>query len=286
MYRILRLPLIALSLSLAAAASWASDDVVRGLDHIPLAVKDLDQSRADFEALGFVLKPGRAHRNGLRNAHAKFPDGTEIELITASSASDALSSDYLAWLKYGEGPALLGLFAPNFEALNERLSPSGLALDENDYIWTFANAPVLKRVFFSHRQHSPTDEARHFAHPNTAFSLSGVWLAGAEAERRLMTILEGAPTEMSTCGPFGSAAAAVSLPEAKIVFVPASAQIVPGRPIVAVTVLVRSLQAVQDVLTGHRIAFELAKGCDKPSLWVGPRAAHGMWLEFRQAAGS
>ena len=69
----------------------ASEPVVRGLDHIPLAVNDLEASRADFEALGFVLKPGRRHENGLRNLHAKFPDGTEIELITVGAATDALT---------------------------------------------------------------------------------------------------------------------------------------------------------------------------------------------------
>src|SRR4030095_13804928 len=106
-----RLSSIVLVLSATTAALRAQDAVVRGLDHIPLAVRDLEQSQADFEALGFVLKPGRPHANGLRNAHAKFPDGTEIELITAVSASDALSSDYVDWLKQGAAPAFRGFFA-------------------------------------------------------------------------------------------------------------------------------------------------------------------------------
>jgi len=65
----------------------AAQPQVQGLDHIPIAVRDLDRAKADFEALGFVLKPGRLHTNGLRNAHAKFADGTELELITASGQS-------------------------------------------------------------------------------------------------------------------------------------------------------------------------------------------------------
>jgi len=72
---------------MAAAGPAAPEPVVRGLDHVPLAVKDLEQAKADFEALGFALKPGRPHDNGLRNAHVKFPDGTEIELITADRKS-------------------------------------------------------------------------------------------------------------------------------------------------------------------------------------------------------
>jgi hypothetical protein len=262
-----RLSSIVLVLSATTAALRAQDAVVRGLDHIPLAVRDLEQSQADFEALGFVLKPGRPHANGLRNAHAKFPDGTEIELITAVSASDALSSDYVDWLKQGDGPAFLSFFAPNPKALDEHLSSQN-----------------LKRVFFSGRQHSPTDRPEHFAHPNTAFALSGVWLAGAEAERRLLPLLGASPVEAPTCSPFSAATAAYSLPEANVVFLPATGQLVPGRSIVGVTVRVRSLQAVRHVLTNNRIAFEVPAGCDDRSLWVDPRAAHGMWLEFRQTS--
>jgi len=175
---------------LSATAAAAEDAVVRGLDHISLAVKDLEQAQADFEALGFVLKPGRPHANGLRNTHAKFPDGTKLELITALAASDALSSDYLEWLQQGNGPAFLGFFAPNPKALEERLALQNLSLE---------------RVFFSRRQHSPTDRPKHFAHPNTAFALSGVWL-----ERRLLPLLGASPVEAPACSPFGAAAAAFS----------------------------------------------------------------------------
>lgn len=251
---------------LSATAAAAQDAVVRGLDHIPVVVKDLEQSQADFKALGFVLKPGRPHANGLRNAHVKFPDGTELELITASSASDALSSDYLAWLKEGDGPAFLGLYAPGRK-------PSDFA--------TFTD-PSLKRVFFSGRQHSPTDRPEHFAHPNTAFALSGVWLAGADAERRLLPRLGASAAEKPACSPFGADAAAYAFPEARVVFLPTQAQLVPGRSIVGATVTVRNLQAVRHALQASRVAFERPPGCDDHSLWVGPNAAHGLWLEFHQ----
>ena len=258
--------LSSIALMFSAVAAAAQDALVRGLDHIPLAVKDLEQSQADFEALGFVLKPGRPHANGLRNVHVKFPDGTELELITASSASDALSSDYLAWLREGDGPAFLGLYAPG------RKQADFAALTD----------PSLKRVFFSGRQQSPTDRPEHFAHPNTAFALSGVWLAGADAERRLLPLLGARPAKTPTCLPFGAAAVAYSLPEAQVVFLPATDQLVPGRSIVGATVTVRNLQAVRHILASSGIAFEMPHGCDDHSLWVGPRAAHGMWLEFHQ----
>jgi hypothetical protein len=277
--------ILALALATTAAAPAAPESVVRGLDHIPLAVKDLEQSKAQFEALGFTLKPGRPHANGLRNAHMKFLDGTEIELISALAATDALASEYYNWLKGGDGPAFLGLYVADFDTLVERLSRLGLALDRNGGLGTLSEV-ALKRLFFARRQRSPTDRPEHFAHANTAFSLAGVWLAGAEAEQRLLAMLDAAPIEEPPCGPFGSASAAFSLSEGEIMFLPATAQLVPGRSIVGASVTVKSLETTRSVLTGNRVSYNHVTGCARDSLWVGPTTAHGLWLEFRQQPAS
>jgi catechol 2,3-dioxygenase-like lactoylglutathione lyase family enzyme len=85
---------------------------IAGLDHIPIAVKDLEAAAARYRQLGFALKPGRPHENGIRNQHVKFPDGTELELITAPKAVDALTATYSRHLASGDRPAFLAFFAP------------------------------------------------------------------------------------------------------------------------------------------------------------------------------
>jgi Glyoxalase-like domain len=270
---------VLLAASGALAASSAADQpVVRGLDHIPVAVRDLERAKANFEALGFVLKPGRPHANGLRNAHAKFPDGTEIELIAVPGAVDALTSEYQRWLEGGDGPAFLGLYAPDFRTLGERLSRLGLALHETGNLGTFTEPAAL--------QHSPTDRPEHFAHANTALSLAGVWLAGAEAVQQLLSTLGAVSAEPPPCGPFGSGSTAFALPEGEIVCLPATAQLAQGRPIVAATVKVRSLEATRGVLQDHRIGYRQFPGCPRDSLWVAPDDAHGLWLELWQQSAS
>jgi hypothetical protein len=282
----LRLLILALALAVSTAAPTADAPVIRGLDHIPLAVNDLDRSKADFEALGFVLKPGRPHANGLRNAHVKFLDGTEIELISAPASTDALASDYFNWLKNGEGPVFLGVYAPDRDALTRRLSSLGLALDWTSGLGIVSEPTALKRLFFARRQRSPTDRPEHFAHANTASSLSGVWLAGAVAEQGLLPMLGAVPIEEALCGPFGSSAAAFALPEGRIAFVEPSSQRSPGRSIVGVTVTVGSLDTVRSILSSNGIRYEQLADCKRASLWVGPTAAHGVWLEFHQPTAS
>lgn len=248
-----------------------------------MAVKDLERSTADFEALGFAVKPGRPHANGLRNSHMKFPDGTEIELITAPAAKDALSTLYYDWLKGGDGPAFLGLYTPDVGKLTERLSRLGLTLEWNDGLGTFVEPPNLRRLFFAQRQRSPTDRPDHFDHRNTAFSLTGVWLADGDAERRLLKELGAEPAPQVRCGPLGSSMAVLAMPEGDVVFLPAIARLPPDRSIVAATVAVRNLEAVRSLLARRHIPYEQPADCDGRSLWVGPTVAHGLWLEFRQS---
>ena len=95
--------------------------LVLGLDHIPLAVTDLDGAAEQYRQLGFVLKPGRVHENGIRNQHIKFPDGTEIELITASEAQDPQTAEYLQHLAAGDGAAFVGFYAPEVDRLADQL---------------------------------------------------------------------------------------------------------------------------------------------------------------------
>jgi hypothetical protein len=275
-----RLLLISCFAWFGTAAARAADAVVRGLDHVPIAVGNLEKARADYEALGFVIKPGRPHTNGIENLHVKFADGTEVELITATRNANALSSDYLNWLKDGEGPAFLGLFTPSLDSLAMLLWPQGLSLLNRDGIFLIKERPAL-RVFFSRRQHSPTDRPEHFAHPNTAFSLSGVWLAGGEAESGIVRMLGGAPVAAEGCGHLGRAKEVQAVPGTKFYLLPASAQLVPGRTIVALTISVRDLEAARRILDKSAIQYFLSDDCREPAVWIAPAVTHGVWLELR-----
>jgi catechol 2,3-dioxygenase-like lactoylglutathione lyase family enzyme len=260
----------------SAAASAAS--AVRGLDHIPVAVADLDRAKADYEALGFVLKPGQPHRNGLRNVHAKFPDGSEIELITAAAAMDELSAAYVEWLKGGDGAPFAGFYAPALNSLVRLIADLGLPLTLRDGIAVFPAPSPFSHLFFGRRQRSPTDAPEHFAHPNTAFGLVRVWLSEDAATQSLLRMLALPHADEPRCAPFGTSQAILAMTEGEIVFVrPAAAG--SRRPILGVTIAVASLDAARRVLTENGIA---QTPCADGGLWIAPDRAHGVWLELRQ----
>ncbi len=267
------------STAISAAAPAAP---IQGMDHMPLAVRNLDQARADFEKLGFVLKPGRHHDDGIRNAHIKFADGTEIELITAAAPTDALATEYTDFLKAGDGPAFWSLYSPNLDALTQRLAKLGLSPQNDGEIVTFSQAALPHRLFFAGREKSPTDKPAYFMHPNTAYRLAGAWLAGAAPEAKLTQKLGATRTEGPVCAPFAKHGVSLSLPEATIVFVEPTAAWPSSRSLLGATVLVRSLDTARAVLRQNHVAFLETPGCVHASLWIGPQEAHNAWLELRE----
>jgi hypothetical protein len=53
----------------------------RGIDHLVIAVNDLEQAAADYRQLGFTVVPGGKHPVGSHNALIAFEDGSYLEII-------------------------------------------------------------------------------------------------------------------------------------------------------------------------------------------------------------
>ena len=164
--------LLPLMVVLLTGASRQPRPLVTGLDHIIILVNDLEAAASRYRALGFALKPGRPHDNGIRNQHVKFEDGTELELLTAPEAKDALTAQYRRYLAQGDGPAHVVLYPPDAGALAARIV-GGMFGAQRDGLITFPIGHRLRPIFFGGRNKSPTDRPEHFAHGNSAYSPRG-----------------------------------------------------------------------------------------------------------------
>lgn len=271
------------------AWSWthapaADAQAIIGLDHIPTVVSDLERAQDTYRWLGFSLKPGRAHANGLRNAHVKFEDGSGIELIAPPhEATDELTRDYLERLKHGEGPAYLSLHARDKTALIAALNAADIAF-EDDSLLTLSD-PQLRFLFFVQDNRSPTDRPEHFAHPNSASAMTGVWLAldapTSAAFQRLMIALGAGHTRASVRPPGPARGTAVMadvfrVSNGRIVVVSKRADANETRTILGAEFRVRSMAETKRVLRASGVRFDRA---DRPHAI---RVAHGLWLEFHE----
>lgn len=248
------------ALTLLASPAHAAPPLAR-LDHIPVAVLDLAQATQDYRSLGFALKPGRPHANGLRNAHVKFADGAGLELITTDEPRDALATRYAAFLRAGEGPAYLTLHAPDEARAAAALQAAGIP-HRRDADGLTLEDPRLDWIFFAADNRSPTDRPEHFAHTNGATATREVWVAldDPAALIKLLAALGARRREEARREPFEASAQVFDLAGGgRIVIVPARHQIVPGHPLIGV-VMAAPAGAARD--------------------WT-PSQAHGLWLSLR-----
>jgi hypothetical protein len=192
-----------------------------GLDHVPVAVRDLEQASATYRALGFALKPGRQHANGIRNAHVKFPDGAGLELLTAPRAVDTLSAHYVALLRAGEGPAFISFHARDSGGLHAALREGGYEFRQEGGITDLLD-PELAEVFLVRDNRSPTDRPEHFAHANGAVALGAVWVAtdDGDALARLLVQLSGRQRRQPVLAPDSVHATVVTLAEGEVFILP------------------------------------------------------------------
>lgn len=271
--------------NLPQGAQGPDSPLVLGVDHIPLAVADLEVAASHYGQLGFTLKPGRPHENGIRNQHVKFADGTAIELITAADARDALTAEYRAHLAGGDGAAFVSLFAPELNRVARAFDAERGACRRGDGLLSFPLGDPLRYVFFGARTTSPTDRPEHFRHPNGAEALIGVWIAadGLAAERALLAGLGATITEQDVNVPETVRGAVARFPLGDVVLLPGSRQLVPGRKIVGATVRVRDLALLRRALAqGRREAPPAAQTTPGRSEFLAPDLTHGIWLEFRE----
>lgn len=267
--------LISLLLSRSAIAQTPAPLVV-GIDHIPVVVANLEKTEVDFRRMGFAIKPGRPHADGIHNAHVKFPDGTEIELITAPAAVDALTTEYVEKIKNSEGPIYFGLYAPDRTSLAAKLRTSGFPAQDDNGILTFPSSSPLHPLFFGGRNKTPTDKPEYFAHANSAVRLSALWVHDDQELRTLLRSLGIPLTPMYQCAPISSSKSSiVTFPEGNVyLFSAASANVVLAR------VEVRSLATLKSVLKRNRVPTVSGITCDPGAIWISPKIAHGIWIEF------
>jgi glyoxalase-like protein len=188
-----------IGLAVALAACEAPEALVR-LDHAIVVVHDLDAAAARFAPLGFVLKPGRPHPDGLLNRHIKFRDGTEVELMTvAGKPTSRMARDYQELLAAGEGGVYAALWTDDIERVRKAAARVGAPRLTRLGPWSFLSLPGVPDtggVFVGAGSAPANDPDSVLSHANGAQGLASVWVEGGPALDDVLTALGSRP-----CGP-------------------------------------------------------------------------------------
>jgi len=157
------------------------------IDHIVIAVTDLDAAVRDYAALGFTVLPGGEHPRGSRNALIAFEDGAYLEII----AFPRPVPDFRWWQVLDRaGPGLVdyAVLPDDFEADLARARVAGIVMDGpidggrlqpdgSRIAWRSARPPEPDIPFLvtdvtPREMRVPTGAARR--HPNGVTGVAGI----------------------------------------------------------------------------------------------------------------
>tara|TARA_R110000868_G_scaffold37111_10_gene131533 strand:+ start:19164 stop:19940 length:777 start_codon:yes stop_codon:yes gene_type:complete len=181
-----------LGLLLSNLSFAQSSSVEVFLDHVTLAVSNLESAEERFSTLGFTIKEGRLHDNGLLNKHIKFKDGSAIELMTVQGeAKDDIAKTYKKFLSKQEGGIFIAFNAPFDHVMQkaEELSLSYQVSTGNPFSYiTFKNIG-LENVFFINNEMETTDTDSILTHEDKVSGIKRVWIQSSPLFTELLILL-------------------------------------------------------------------------------------------------
>ena len=170
-----------------------------------------------------------------------------------------MTTRYRQHLAEGDGPAYLALF-PRPAPPKPEATPG--------------------YVFYGRGNQSPTDLPEHFAHANTAYTLTAVWLAAADFSKERALLKEyGAPSRAGKLEVLAAAAEVVQVTEGAIYLLPERFRVHPRRPVIGVSVAIRDRQAAARVLTTSGVPFRTIQN----SILLAPSETNGLWIELSES---
>lgn len=209
----------------AVATVCVADPNAAALDHAIIAVHDLENAARAFRQAGFRIKPGRLHANGLLNGHMKFPDGTEIELMTVrGNPGDDMARRYMRIIAAGDGGAYVALKTASLDEVQRAAAAGGLGTRRSSsgpwQFLGFADTSSAAAVFFTSGGAPVLDADSIFTHSPRVTELAEVWVEGGT---QLTDVLRaaGAVSCGSVRGPAGRTGERWRLARGSVVVVPA-----------------------------------------------------------------
>ncbi|MEC9368555.1 MAG: VOC family protein [Pseudomonadota bacterium] len=183
----------------------------RGIDHLVLAVRDLDAARARYESLGFTVTPRASHPFGTANAIVQFTGRNFLELLEVEKPGKirpsrkggrSFAQFNRDFLEDREGMSMLVLEGMDPEADRSAFIAAGLTASEPftferdarlpdgtrgrvGFTLVFVTHDAAPRAgFFTCHQHKPEMFWRdaYQSHPNGARSIAEVIFAADDAE--------------------------------------------------------------------------------------------------------
>ena len=271
------------------------------LNHVMIAVHDLDASGKVYSALGLAVLPGGRHPTGTQNAVVRFSDRTYLELISAYDASLAGGKEVAEFVEKGEGAVAAGLEIGSAENAARELRAAGLKVrgptagtilrpgeTQAPPRWwdvEFEDEVAARPVFLLQYVRNPSARPRPAPeHANSASTLAGVLVAVSDIEKAAAAYGNiGQVGDREFAMPeFGAAAKQIALKSGSIFLLRATDPSGPtarrlkqrGEGVLGVRIGVTDLDKARSSVGNRNVSSS------DQSVLVSPESAAGVWLQF------
>lgn len=161
------------------------------IDHVITLTPDLETTIQRYENMGFTIKHGTLHDNGLKNAHIKFSNSSAIEIMTVvGEPGNALAESYASLLIDQPGGVYVALTAPDQETIESQLRSIDIPYEVTPgKLWTYITfpQPELAHFFFIFYVNPKGQDRKYSVHSNGIEKISEIKVDGNKMVVKLLT---------------------------------------------------------------------------------------------------
>lgn len=148
------------------------------LDHVIVGSKDLNKSSELFSSLGFSIKDGYKHKNGIKNNFIEFTNNSELEIIEVSDTNDELSKNYKTLIEENISGLQFAIRVHEIDQLKnsfDKLDYPFSKTDKNNFYSTLFSKSInteLPIFFIKYNKENNNTEVNH---TNKTKGIKSIW---------------------------------------------------------------------------------------------------------------
>lgn len=248
------------------------------LDHVIIGTKNLNESKLFFkDVLGFEIKNGTPHKNGISNFFIEFRDTSEIEFIEVSQPKDNLSNDYLKMISNNKFGMQFAFRITELDKLEEsfaQLKSPFIHVANNGSYSTLSSNTINKELPVFFIQYNAPNMNSETHHSNKEKRIKSVWFETKDIKNTARQLVDFG------FEPFGK----YSIPSYKnkivefrnnnfgIILIEAEDYQLSG-----ITISISHIGSIINVLEKNNIEF-IKNSVN--NIFLNPEATNSIWIEF------
>jgi hypothetical protein len=167
---------------------------VAQFDHLIIGTKNLDDSKTLFEEkLGFKIKNGNHHKNGISHFFVEFSDESEIEIMSIENPADKLANDYYQLLKNNKYGLQFALRTNEISNLRKHLNALKFDYEvfaENKIYSTLSKRNLDNELPLFFIQFNNENNNTRTNHLNKSSSIKSVWFSTSNIKKTARQLVD------------------------------------------------------------------------------------------------